>query len=240
MIFLNFLGNCCRGFPLWLGMSGQKMNSFGFKKIAALGALAVAGSAAIAGIQAMVPQKAEDAKPIPVGSMIPDSALVSLEGKATTAKKVSMGKPTVFVFYRGGWCPFCNRHLAALAKSHKELMELGFQLVAVTPDSPEELKKTLGKEKLDYQLLSDSSAATMKAFGVAFEVDQKTVSMYKENYKIDIEKASGGQTHHILPVPSVFIADASGKIGYIHFNPDYRVRLTSEELMAAAKKIAAQ
>jgi peroxiredoxin len=216
------------------------MNSFEMKKIAAIGALTVIGSAAIAGIQAMVPKMAEDAKPIPVGSMIPDSALVSLDGKATTAKKVSLGKPTVFVFYRGGWCPYCNVHLVALAKSHSDLKALGFQMVAVTPDSPEELKKTLGKEKLDYDLLSDSGAATMKAFGVAFEVDQKTVTMYKENYKIDIEKASGGQTHHILPVPSVFIADASGKIGYVHFNPDYRVRLTSEELMAAAKRIAAQ
>lgn len=209
-------------------------------KIAAFGVATVVGTAAIAGVQAMVPKKAEDAKPLPVGTMVPDSLLTEMNGTATSAKKIAMGQPTVFVFYRGGWCPFCNKHLAELRKAQDGLKEMGFQIVAVTPDAPMELEKTVGKEKLDYRLLSDSSAATMKAFGVAFELDAKTVSMYKENYKIDVEKASGGQTHHILPVPSVFISDASGKIGYVHSNPDYRARLSADDVLAAAKRVAAQ
>lgn len=196
--------------------------------------MAVLGSVGVATFVQAVPTKAEDAKPIAVGKLIPESKVFDLEGKETTTLKIAQAKPTVFIFYRGGWCPFCNRHLAELRKAESGLKELGYQIVALSPDLPVEIKKTLGKEELSYSIYSDSSAAAMKAFGVAFELDATTVSTYKNNYKIDIEKSSG-QTHHILPVPSVFISDAKGTIKFVHSNPDYRERLTSEAVLEAAQ-----
>ncbi|MBL8068924.1 MAG: AhpC/TSA family protein [Armatimonadetes bacterium] len=181
-----------------------------------------------------VPTRPEDAKPIPVGSKVPDVKVMDLEGKAVSLKAIA-SKPTVVVFYRGGWCPFCNRHLSDLRNAEAGLKEMGFQLVAITPDLPAEITKTMGKDKLDYLIYSDSSAEAMKAFGVAFTLDPGTVAMYKDNYKIDLEKSSG-QTHHILPVPSVFITNGKGEVKFVHANPDYKVRLTAEEVLQAARK----
>lgn len=217
------------------------MRQSGSKKLTRLavaGAGVLVAGAAVAVWMDEVPKRAEDAKPLPVGKMIPDAKVIGMDGKETTTKAIAEMQPTVFVFYRGGWCPFCNRHLSELRNAEAGLKEMGYQIVALTPDLPEELKKTMTKDEVGYKLYSDSSAAAMKAFGVAFEVEQKTVTMYKESYKIDLEKASG-QTHHILPVPSVFISNGKGEIKYVYSNPDYKVRLSSDALLEAAKSAMA-
>lgn len=212
----------------------RQIDSKSFSRFAVAGSVALIGGAAFALWIDGVPKRAEDAKPLEVGKMVPEAKVVGLDGKETTTATIAKMQPTVFVFYRGGWCPFCNRHLAELRNAEAGLKEMGYQLVALTPDLPEELKKTMTKEEVGYKIFSDSSAAAMKAFGVAFELDQKTVSMYKESYKIDVERASG-QTHHILPVPSVFISNGSGEIKFVYSNVDYKVRLSSEAVLEAAK-----
>ena len=72
------------------------------------------------------------------------------------------------IVYRGGWCPYCNLHLAALRKVEQPLKEMGFQIIAISPDKPEELMKTDEKHTLGYTLLSDSSATAIKALGLLF------------------------------------------------------------------------
>ena len=70
-----------------------------------------------------------------------------------------------------------------------------------------------------------------RAFGIAFQLDAETVDLYRRA-GIDLEEASG-ETHHGLPVPSVFVVDADGVIRFTHSNPDYKVRLAPEKLLAA-------
>ena len=180
-----------------------------------------------------VPQRAEDAKPLKTGVKAPEVNLTSTDGKSTALKQILGGKPSIVVFYRGGWCPFCNVQLADLGKNETQIKAKGYQLVAVSPDMASELKKSTDKNKLTYKLYSDSSAEAIKAFGVAFRVDDETFNLYKNNYKLDLEKVAGGQTHHLLPVPSVFVIDAKGVIKYVYSNPDYRVRLKGEDLLKA-------
>lgn len=180
-----------------------------------------------------VPQRAEDAKPLKTGVKAPEVNLTSTDGKSTALKQILGGKPSIVVFYRGGWCPFCNVQLADLGKNETQIKAKGYQLVAVSPDMASELKKSTDKNKLTYKLYSDSSAEAIKAFGVAFRVDDDTFNLYKNNYKLDLEKVAGGQTHHLLPVPSVFVIDAKGVIKYVYSNPDYRVRLKGEDLLKA-------
>jgi len=73
-----------------------------------------------------------------------------------------------------------------------------------------------------------------KKFGVAYQVDNNTVTNYKRKFNLDLENSSG-QTHHILPVPAVFIVDRGGKIVFVHADPDYKVRMKGAEVLAAAK-----
>ncbi len=117
-----------------------------------------------------------------------------------------------------------------------DLEKLGYQIIAISPDRPEKLKESLGKNKVEYLLLSDSSMEAARALGVAFKVDDDTLKMFKK-YDIDLEQASG-QDHHLLPVPSVFVFDKDAKVKFTYVNPDYRTRIDPAVLLAAAKVAA--
>jgi peroxiredoxin len=202
----------------------------------AFGILAVTITA-LAKQQTDVAKTAAEAVPLKVGTVAPNSQLLTLEGKSRSLKEVLGGKPTVLIFYRGGWCPFCNRQLADMETVEAKIRGLGFQIVAITPDRPSELVKTMDKHQLTYQLYSDSKADAIKNFGIAWRVDDPTFLTMRDSYKVDLE-ASSGQTHHILPVPSVFIIDRGGKIVYVHSNPDFKVRMAGSDLLAVAKRLA--
>ena len=175
-------------------------------------------------------------RPLLLGSAMPDVDLKTLDGKPTTLKAQVAGKPTVLVFYRGGWCPFCNLQLSELRLIRKDLDGLGFQMIAISPDLPAELNKTVEKDQLDYTLLSDAKADALRAFGIGYRLDDETYAKYQE-YGIDLEKSSG-EDHHALPVPSVFIVDADGVLQFSYSHPDYKIRVPGSVILAAAKAIA--
>jgi peroxiredoxin len=180
---------------------------------------------------------ATDIRPLLLGSEAPDVALRAVDGKDVTLGQLLSGKPTVLVFYRGGWCPYCSLQLGNLRLIENDLVAAGYQLLAISPDRPEELRRTLDEQSITYTLVSDSSGAAMKAFGIGFVLDDATTAKYA-GFGIDIDKASG-ESHHGLPVPSVFIVDGAGAIQFAYAHPDYRVRVPSEVVLAAAQAIAA-
>ena len=194
-------------------------------------------SSAAANTADQVASSAKEAKPIEVGTAAPDAGLRGLDGNDVTLHAIVAGKPTVLIFYRGSWCPYCNLHLSDLVTVEEELRSLGYQIVAIRPDRPEELNKMTATDHLNYCLFSDPQAEAMKKFGVAYQVDSTTLTNYKQKFNVDME-GSSGQTHHILPVPAVFILDRGGKIIFVHADPDYKVRMKGAEVLAAAKAAA--
>lgn len=176
---------------------------------------------------------AEDVKPAMISTMIPDVSVKDIDGKEIELRELVKNKSTIFVFYRGGWCPYCNQHLADLKKIEGEIEEMGYQVFAVSADRPEKLKETVSKNELSYSLLSDSPMKATKAFGLAFKVDDKTIARYKE-YGIDLE-ADSGYDHHLLPAPAVYLVNTKGMIKFNYVNPNYRERIDGGILLAAAK-----
>lgn len=176
-----------------------------------------------------------NAAPLGVGDKVPDVVLRDEENRPVRLQQWVAEKPTVLVFYRGGWCPYCNRHLQALATIEKEIEQAGAQMGAVSMDKPEKLRQTPQREKLHYRLFSDQDAEVARAFGIAFRVDDATVARYRD-MGLDLEEASG-RVHHLLPHPSVFIIDTSGRVRFAHVNPDYKVRLEPEKIMAALREV---
>ena len=183
--------------------------------------------------QAAPALNADSVRPALIGTQLPALTLKGVDGKTVDLNAEIAKAPTILVFYRGGWCPFCNTQLAALAKSAPELQKMGYQIIGISPDLPAELSKSIGKNKLDYTLLSDSKAQAIDALGLGFVVDDATLEKYK-GYGIDLEKSSG-ETHHILSVPAVYLLDKTGLIKFSYVNPNYKVRLDKGVLMAAAK-----
>ena len=171
--------------------------------------------------------------PLKVGDTIPDVTLRTEEDQSVSLRQLVSAKPTVLIFYRGGWCPFCNKHLQALAGIQDDLARAGAQLLAISMDQPSKLKATPDRDKLHYGLLSDSDAVAAKAFGIAFKVDDATIEKYN-TYGINLEAASG-KDHHILPHPAVFVVSTNGVIRFAHVNPDYKVRLEPSKILEAAR-----
>ncbi len=168
-----------------------------------------------------------------VGATIPDVTLRTDKDKAFNLRREVAEKPAVLIFYRGGWCPFCTRHLSALASIEKDLTAAGFQLLAISTDAPAKLREKPDYQALTYTLLSDSTMDAAKAFGIAFKVTDDVLAKYK-GFGIDLEAASG-QTHHLLPHPAVFVVDQAGIIRFAHVNPDYKSRLDPAKILEAAR-----
>lgn len=109
----------------------------------------------------------------------------------------------------------------------------GYQIIAASADRPGKLSGTVDENKLHYRLVSDADQSAAKAFGLAFRVDDHTNERYK-GYGIDLEEASG-KPHHILPVPAVYLIGKDGLITFSYVNPNYRVRLAPQILLAAVE-----
>ncbi len=88
-------------------------------------------------------------------------------------------------FYRGGWCPYCNAHLADLVKIENKLENLGYQIVAITIDKPDKIKESFDKYKPNYILLFDSKVEALEAFGLAFKVNDIYIELLK-NHNLNI------------------------------------------------------
>src|SRR5213594_2012090 len=102
----------------------------------------------------MLTQAQTNSTPLKVGDSIPDVALRTEENKEVKLRALVSEKPTVLIFYRGGWCPYCMRHLQSLATIEKDLLDAGVQLLAISMDQPSKLRETPNRDKLGYRLFS--------------------------------------------------------------------------------------
>ena len=177
-----------------------------------------------------VPEKPEDISPLLVGETIPDVKLRTTSGETVSLMTEVAKKPTLLVFYRGGWCPYCTKHLAELRLMQPDMDKMGYQMLAISTDAPEGLKNTYEKSELNYTLLSDADLTAAKAFGLAFKAPAKYGEM--------LVKSSGGKnTEVLLPVPAVFVLDTKGVIKYEHINPNFKERVSAKVLRAVTEAL---
>lgn len=186
--------------------------------------------------QTVFSEDATQIKPILLGHQTSGLSAIDENNKKVDISKLISKKPTVLVFYRGGWCPYCNRQLGDLQKVNKEVDNLGFQIVAISPDQPSVAKTHNSNNKHKYTTLSDSNLDLAKHFGIVFKVNDALFKKYKTKYGIDLE-ANSGKKHHLLPVPSVFLIDTDGIVKFSYVNVDYKVRLDSKVLLSAIKSL---
>lgn len=184
---------------------------------------------AVAHAQNAVPKSATDIAPLLIGEKIPSIILKSSENTDVPLADLLKKKKSVLVFYRGGWCPYCNTHLQALAEAEKQILAEGFQIIAISPDAPANLKITEEKDKVKYTLLSDSKGELIKAIGIAFEAP--------ENYKSVINVHSNGLNTNFLPVPSVFVVNTENEILFEYISPDFKHRISAELLVSVLKNL---
>lgn len=186
------------------------------------------------GLRAALAPTAGETKPLPVGARVPAGTVQTVNGATLELATAVADKPTVLVFYRGSWCPYCNRHLAALGEIEPELLKLGYQILALSPEGAAGLKAAAEKNHLNYRLLSDQAMQAASAFGLAFRVEAKTVTAYT-GHGITLAAVPGEPDARWLPVPAVYLIGRDGLVKFVHTNPDYKARLSAAQVMAAAR-----
>lgn len=138
-------------------------------------------------------------------------------------------KAVVLFFYRGQWCPYCNKHIQQLQDSLQLLTAKGAYVIGVTPETAENINKTIGKTKASFSIIEDKGYKIMKAYDVNYVLDQGTVTKYK-GYGIDLDQ-NNGNTDHMLPVPATYVIDKTGKLAFVHFDKDYRNRASIKTIL---------
>jgi peroxiredoxin len=177
--------------------------------------------------------EASQVQPLLPGMKAPAFKVLTVESQPLMFDPDTMDKPLVLTFFRGGWCPYCNLHLSEMRKAESELKEMGFDIWFISIDKPSVLYASLDQPDIGYTILSDSRLDATRAFGIAFQLPDELVERYLD-YGIDLEAATG-ETHHVLPAPSTFVIGTDGIIHFEYTNPDYKVRLHPDVLLAAAK-----
>lgn len=183
---------------------------------------------------------AESAHALEVGAVAPDFTASRVDETKYVFSAKRLTSPVVLIFYRGGWCPYCNAQLADMHTVEPKLRAAGFETLFVSTDRPQILYSSLKAPTqplaTSYTLLSDPELHAAQAFHIAFHLDDR---LYAEELKwgVDLEKTTGTKAH-ALPVPSVFIIDQTGIIRFVYSNPDFRVRLSAADLWKAAAPLA--
>jgi len=182
-------------------------------------------------ISALQLQAQEKPEGLFINSKAPDFKGKDQNGNEVVLKDLRKKGPVVIIFYRGYWCPYCNKELQKLEDSLQLIKEKGAQLIAITPEKQEGITKTVERTKATYPIINDDELKIMKAYDVAYQVDTKTIDRYKMA-SIDLASNNGQKPEAVyLPVPAVYIIGKDGEIKYRFFEEDYKKQAAVKDIL---------
>lgn len=168
------------------------------------------------------------------GELAPDFTLPDATGKPVSLSERLRDGPLVLKFYRGGWCPYCNLELRAYQQALALLRSLGAQLLAVSPEAPDNSLSTIEKNSLAFPVLSDAGGSVAAAYRLAFRLSDELKEIYRSRGRDLAQWNDGDWT---LPVPGTFVIDRSRRIALAHVDADYRSRLDPSAVIAALREL---
>lgn len=166
-----------------------------------------------------------------VGDAAPDFTLPGPDGKPVALRDLLANGPLVVTFYRGVWCPFCNAELQALEEALPEMRALGASLVAISPETAANSRKSVRQNELSFPILTDHGNAVADAFGLRFRLPDALIATYK-GFGNNLE-AVNGEDSWTLPMPGRFVIAPDGRIVYAEVNADYSRRPEPAEMLPA-------
>ena len=170
------------------------------------------------------------------GDAAPDVTVLDSQGRSVRLPDQWRAGPLVVVFFRGGWCNYCNLQLRDWQMHHDALRRLGATLLAISPQAPEKSTATTDDNGLAFPVLSDTNLAAANAFGIAFTLPPEMVEYFAE-IGTDVPVLNGNGLW-ALPVPATYLIDTRGVIQYADVEPDYRRRPDPGDALRALGKTA--
>ena len=137
---------------------------------------------------------------IGVNHTAPDFALPNPAGKLIVLK--DQGR-LVLIFYRGGWCPYCNIQLRAYQGALPQITGLGGRLVAISPQLPDNSLDTASKNALTFDVFSDVGNKVSRSYGLVYSLPEEVRSALRSNNKA-LPSINGDESWE-LPVPATYV-----------------------------------
>jgi peroxiredoxin len=169
------------------------------------------------------------------GDKAPEFALKDPDGNIVSLASLLANGPLVVSFYRGVWCPYCNLELQALQAALAEIEQRGASVVAISPQTAPNSRKSQRNNKLTFPILSDEKSRVAAAFGLRFSLPDYLVELYK-GFKNDLP-AFNDDPAWVLPMPARYVIGTDGIIAYAEVNPDYTQRPDPSELLPVLDKL---
>jgi peroxiredoxin len=163
------------------------------------------------------------------GDEAPSFILKDPDGKPVSSAELLKDGLLVVTFYRGAWCPYCNMDLQALEAARPEIERRGAKLVAISPQTAPNSRRSQRENKLGFPILSDPHNDVAASFGIRFGLPDYLVDLYKNAFRNDLAVVNGDDSW-TLPMPARFVIARDGIIRYAEVNPDYKRRPDPSEL----------
>ena len=173
---------------------------------------------------------------LPPGNIAPDFILPNVDGRSVRLYTELEQGPVVLVFYRGGWCPYCNIHLRGFQKSLPDFKAAGAQVIGISPQLPDQSLTTQEKAELAFPVLSDVGLNTARSFGIAFELPKALLDLYAD-FDVLLENSNGVEGSKELPLPVTFVIRADRTIAYTQVEADFTRRSEPLEVLNLVRKL---
>ncbi|CAN7664811.1 peroxiredoxin-like family protein [Paenibacillus sp. LjRoot56] len=171
-----------------------------------------------------------------VGDIAPNFVLTNPLGEQITLYDELTKGPVILTFYRGSWCPYCNIQLRAYQEIVPEIHEYGAQLLAITPQSPDNSLTQKEKEQLTFQVLSDPHGLVAESYHLLFEMPDYLQHTFKHILGRDLT-AFNKTDRWILPIPGIYLLDRERVVRFTQANPDFMTRMEPQDLITQLKKL---
>lgn len=165
------------------------------------------------------------------GSQVADFSINTYDGKPSSLKQLLENSEILVVFYRGGWCPYCNFQIRQLAQNFAEFKKRGVTPVLISVDKPDAAALVKNAYDIPFPVLSDPELAAHEAFDVVLYPDAEMIERYKK-FGINLKEWSG-KDHNKIAITSAFLVDKSATVKWAHVSKDFRTRPSPEQFLNA-------
>jgi len=174
----------------------------------------------------------QDILKVQVGDKAPDFSLSNAVGETVRLSNLLKNGKVILTFYRGTWCPYCNLQLNQYQQMLPEIKEKGGQLVAISPQTPDESLSIKEKNNLAFEVLSDNGNIVARQFTTVFKNGEQPVAEMQK-LGIDFDSFYSDDSREI-PVPAVFIIEQDNMVSFAHTTGgDYRNRTEASAILEA-------
>ena len=138
------------------------------------------------------------------GDQFPNLTVALPGGETLSLPDNSAGGFGVVLFYRGGWCPYCNAQLRAFQRASESLTEVGAKVIALSVDDEATTRELIEKHGLTFPVGHSADARAVAEVTGAFVNDdptflQSTGFVLDPSGRVVISVYSSGAIGRLLP-----------------------------------------